>query len=82
MSTVRLNFTLKFAGKWIAENEEIKAEGSSLDELDKNLAERLRKAGYRGRAEIYMKFDYSTIPDWMRQFHPYYFNRKVILEVD
>ncbi|MBO8180603.1 MAG: DUF5395 family protein [Archaeoglobus sp.] len=79
---MKLNFTLKFADTWIAENEEIRAEGSSLEELDKNLAEKLRKAGYKGRLDILMKFDYSTIPDWMRQFHPHYFNRRVVLEID
>lgn len=79
---MRLNFTLKFADTWIAENEEIRAEGSSLEELDRNLAEKLRRAGYKGKLDIFMKFDYSTIPAWMRQFHPHYFNRRVVLEID
>ncbi|MDI3497122.1 DUF5395 domain-containing protein [Archaeoglobus sp.] len=79
---VKLSFTLRFGDVWVAENEEIVAKGHSLDELDRNLELELRKAGYKGRVEVFMKFDYSTIPEWMRQFHPHYFNRTVVFDLD
>ncbi|AIG98622.1 DUF5395 domain-containing protein [Archaeoglobus fulgidus] len=79
---VKLSFTLRFGDVWVAENGEIVAEGHSLDELDRNLELELRKAGYKGRVEVFMKFDYSTIPEWMRQFHPHYFNRTVVFDLD
>lgn len=71
---------LKYDGVWIASGK-VSAKGESLEELDRNLAEELRKIGLEGRVEVLMKFDISTIPDWMRQFHQHYFNRKVVFDL-
>ncbi len=78
---MRLVMKLRYGNEWTAENGEITAKGSSLVELDRNLELELKKAGYKGRVEVLMKFDYSTIPNWMRQFHPHYFNRTVVFDL-
>ncbi len=72
---------LKYDKVWIAEIGNIHVKASSLDELDLKLKDELRKAGFSGKIEILMKFDYYTIPHWMRQFHPHYFNRRVIFDI-
>lgn len=78
----KIVFVLKFKDNlWIAENDKIVVKGESLEHLDRKLEDELRKAGYRGKLEIFMKFDYSTIPQWMRQFHPHYFNRSIVIEI-
>ncbi|MEM2176833.1 MAG: DUF5395 family protein [Archaeoglobaceae archaeon] len=72
---------LRYENKWIAEGNGIKASGASIDELDKEIAGLLKEKGYRGKLEIEMRFDYSTFPHWMTQFHPYYFNREIVFEL-
>ncbi|MEM0089251.1 MAG: DUF5395 family protein [Archaeoglobaceae archaeon] len=75
-------FILRHENKWVAEGHGLTVAGSSLEELDKNIAKILKEKGYSGRLEIQMSFDYSTFPHWMTQFHPYYFNRTVVFEID
>ena len=64
---------------WIARNEEIVAEGGSLPELDANVAQALRGSGRPAGAElrVFMGFDINSIPAWIRQYAPHYFNRLV-----
>lgn len=78
---MKLFLILRYDDKWLAEGNGIKVSGSSLEELDKNLACLLKEKGYHGKVEIEMRFDYSTFPHWMTQFHPFYFNRTVIFEI-
>jgi len=66
---------------WIASCEDFTASAKKLVDLDKKIAKELRKLGYRGKVKLYMRFDYSTIPEWMRQFHPHYFDRIVEIEI-
>ena len=76
-----LILTLRFDREWIAENSVISVKGNSLEDLDRKLKYELKKVGYSGKIEVLMRFDYSTIPRWMRQFHPHYFNRRVVIDV-
>jgi hypothetical protein len=65
---------------WIAKCDDFAVKAGDLTELDKKIANELRKKGYKGRVKLRMQFDYYTIPEWMRQFHPHYFDR--IVEID
>jgi len=69
--------------KWIARNETLSAEGGTFAELDADLAGKLRESErYRGtRLTVFMGFDMTTIPSWIHQYAPHYFNRYVHLEV-
>lgn len=79
---MELFFILRHEGKWIAEGHGLVLSGKSLEELDRNLKNILKEKGYRGKLFVRMTFDYSTFPHWMTQFHPYYFNRTLVLEID
>lgn len=69
--------------KWIARNESITVDGTTFPELDANLAEALRETGeYDGsRLTVFMGFDITTIPSWIHQYAPHYFNRYVHVDV-
>lgn len=69
--------------KWIARNDALAAEGRTLPELDADLARNLRQIGtYKGRSlTVFMGFDFATIPTWIRQYAPHYFNRVIRVEV-
>lgn len=78
----KIVFILRFEDDaWIAEKEKIVVKSDSLEQLDRKLKEELRKAGYSGKIEVFMKFDYSTIPQWIRQYHPHYFNRSIVMDI-
>ncbi len=69
--------------KWNAGDGNIIARGRDLPELDADLAEALRRAGYSSgsRLKVFMGFDMSGLPEWTRQYAPHYFNRLVDVEV-
>lgn len=69
--------------KWIARNDAITVEGRSFPELDANLVATLREdEAFRGRRlTVFMGFDITTIPSWIHQYAPHYFNRFVHVEV-
>ena len=69
--------------KWIARSDAVEAVGRTLPELDADLADNLRRAGgYQGRElTVFMGFDFATIPTWIRQYAPHYFNRVVRVQV-
>ena len=73
---------LRFDTLWIAEGNGLMVRANTLDELDRKIAKELKKLGYSGVVKVHMKFDYETIPQWIRQFHPHYFNRTVVLKID
>lgn len=68
---------------WIARNDVLYAEAPTLERLDNELKKLLKENGYleKGKKlDIFMAFDNSTIPQWMRQYSQHYFNR--ILRVE
>ncbi|MCP4602070.1 MAG: hypothetical protein GY847_16400 [Proteobacteria bacterium] len=68
---------------WIARYETMNAEAPTLEELDSKLKKLLKEKGYLKRGEnleIFMAFDNSTIPLWIRQYNGHYFNRIVRME--
>lgn len=65
---------------WIAENEEFSASGKTLEALDAMVMECVKAhLRYNGTGEqhVMMRFDNSTIPGWIRQYMPHYFNRRI-----
>ncbi|NVM22443.1 MAG: DUF5395 family protein [Desulfobacterales bacterium] len=79
-----IEFIVSHDGKnWIARNEVLCAEAPTLEELDNELKKLLREKGCleKGKKlDIFMAFDNSTIPVWMRQYAQHYFNRIVRVE--
>jgi hypothetical protein len=70
--------------QWIAGNGSITAAGGTLVELDQNIKRALAESGQFTKGStvtIYMKFDFSSIPDWIRQYSPHYFNRMIKVEI-
>jgi len=76
-----MNLTFIHDGtKWIVWDEGIKASGRDLAELDTNLRSELNniyKFKPGTQLEVKMDFDYSTIPEWMKEYQPYYIHRNV-----
>lgn len=80
-----VELSIVFRGdQWIAGNGSITATGPTLAELDQNIKRALAASGQFAKGStvtIYMKFDFSSIPDWIRQYSPHYFNRLVTVEI-
>ncbi len=70
---------------WIATCENnVTAKGRTLPQLDTDLKQALIDSGRYPKGatvSVFMAFDYSTIPTWIRQYAYHYFNRLVILEL-
>jgi len=82
MQTLHMTF-IHDGTHWIARDACLEVAGQSLSELD----ERLRLAIYRtyapkhgSQVAVNLDFDYSTIPYWMTQYHPYYIHRRLEFE--
>ncbi len=79
-----LELTITHDGEaWIARNDTISVAGRTLPELDGNLKEALRIDGrFAGsKVTVFMGFDFSLFPVWLRQFHTHYFNRFVTVDM-
>ncbi len=78
---MNLDCVLRHDGRnWVAEGRELSVAAPTLEELDQRLAERLRSSGQLApgkRLQVFMAFDNSTIPQWIRQYAQHYFNRIV-----
>jgi len=81
---IQLDFTIRYSeNNWIVENETLQSSAPTLDELDINvkkllLENNILKKGEK--AKLFMAFDNSTIPEWIRQYAQHYFNRIVEVE--
>jgi len=68
---------------WVIENELGALAAPTLEELDSKVEHYLKEQGLlkKGeKAEVFMAFDNSTIPEWIRQYAQHYFNRIVEIE--
>lgn len=68
---------------WIARNDFLYAEAPTLGNLDNELRKLVKEKGYLEtgkKLDLFMAFDNSTIPVWMRQYGQHYFNRIVRVE--
>jgi hypothetical protein len=67
-------------GRWVAMNELLAAAAPTLEELDSEVGRLLKRNGLLKTGEklrVFMAFDNSTIPQWIRQYAQHYFNRVV-----
>ncbi|MCP3943683.1 MAG: hypothetical protein GY710_19695 [Desulfobacteraceae bacterium] len=65
---------------WNAKNEVLSVSSPTLDGLDLALEEQMRNKGLVKKGDkkkVFMAFDNSTIPQWIRQYAQHYFNRVV-----
>lgn len=70
--------------QWIASHEHFKACGHTLKELDQALIQCLLKKQLfpeKNCVMVFMVFDYSCIPTWIRQYAYHYFNRHIQLNL-
>ena len=78
-----IELTIRHTGQnWLVENELLSLSAPTLEELDHQLKlllikKRLHKDG--SKTKVFMFYDNSTIPQWIRQYAQHYFNR--ILEI-
>ena len=79
-----IELTVTHDGKhWIAQNDELRVQATTLVELDSELKGLLKEKGYLKRGEkleVFMACDRSILPQWMHQHHHHYFNRIVELQ--
>jgi hypothetical protein len=67
---------------WVAKNAVLAADAATLEELDREVLRQLKQNGLLPAGEklsVFMAFDNSTIPQWIRQYAQHYFNRVVEL---
>jgi hypothetical protein len=70
--------------RWVASNDTLTASGRTLPELDDDMRRVLRKCEQFKKGSsvmVFMGFDYSTIPTWIRQYASHYFNRYVTIDL-
>jgi hypothetical protein len=81
---MNIELTIRHTGQnWLADNETLSVSAPTLDELDHQLKlllkeKNLHKEG--SKTKVYMYYDNSTIPQWIRQYAQHYFNRIVEFE--
>lgn len=69
--------------QWIAENADFHAAADTIDRLDERIRALVQKhADYKGTGnrKVMMRFDNATIPGWIRQYMPHYFNRLITVK--
>ena len=69
---------------WMADNDTLSARARTLEQLDREIESILKKnfpPEEKGRVQIRMTFDNSTIPQWIRQYSQHYFNRVVTIDL-
>ena len=81
---MEIELSIRHTGQnWLVENESLSVSAPTLGELDRQLKlllkeKELLKDGEKAR--VFMVYDNSTIPQWIRQYAQHYFNR--ILEIE
>jgi hypothetical protein len=68
---------------WVVESEYLKLSAPTLEELDSKVEKKMKEMGLVKEGEklvVFMMFDNSTIPQWIRQYAQHYFNRILVVE--
>ena len=77
-----LDFVLQYEdAEWICRHGTQVIKSSELDDLDESLFHFIKKKYPAGRYQVNIQFDMSSIPRWLHQYMPHYFNRKLIVEI-
>ena len=81
---MRIECVISHDGKnWLLTGEMLALSAPTLTELDAKVRTVLSSNGVLKKgdhAEVFMAFDNSTIPDWIRPYAQHYFNRIVEIE--
>ena len=81
---MEIELSIRHTGQnWLVENESLSVSAPTLDELDRKLRLLLKEKALLKdgeKARVFMVYDNSTIPQWIRQYAQHYFNR--ILEIE
>ncbi|SMC20588.1 hypothetical protein SAMN02746041_00958 [Desulfacinum hydrothermale DSM 13146] len=76
-----IQFSLTHNGReWVASNRAITLSAPELEDLDAKVRKTLTEQGLVSsgeKAKVWMAFDMSTIPQWIRQYSQHYFNRVI-----
>ena len=76
-----IEFVIRHDGmNWILSNDLLTLSAPTLDGIDTGLKQAMKARGMikkSGKVKVFMAFDNSTIPQWMRQYAQHYFNRIV-----
>jgi hypothetical protein len=79
-----IELTIRHTGQnWLADNDLLSVSAPTLDELDHQLKLLLTKMNLHKegtKTTVFMYYDNSTIPQWIRQYAQHYFNRIVEIE--
>ena len=74
-----LELTLTHDGyNWIASHKLFECAAETIEEIDQQIISIIRNTTEfkdQKSVEVFMGFDYDTIPIWLRQYHTHYFNR-------
>ena len=74
-----LEITITHDGyNWIASHQLFECTAETLEEIDQQIISIIRNTiQFKDQqfVEVFMGFDYDTIPTWLRQYHTHYFNR-------
>ncbi|HIE33349.1 MAG TPA: hypothetical protein EYP81_04810 [Thermodesulfobacteriaceae bacterium] len=72
----RIEVALDFReGLWRARMGKEEISFRSLEELKASLACHFQKTGLRGEVEVKVSYDWQKLPQWLWQYHSYYFER-------
>ncbi len=79
-----IELTIRHTGQdWLVENELLCLSAPTIDELDQQIKKLLKEKNLLkegSKTRVFMFYDNSTIPQWIRQYAQHYFNR--ILEIE
>ena len=75
-----IELTLSHDGRrWLAKGRGIDVSAATIEGLDRKVRQAVRRSSRPAR-KIFMAFDRSGIPQWMRQYSQHYFNRIITVE--
>jgi hypothetical protein len=81
---MEIELTIRHIGlNWVVNNEDLNIAAPTLEELDQQIINRLKEKNLHkegSKTRVFMFYDNSTIPQWIRQYAQHYFNR--ILEIE
>ena len=76
---INLEITLAHDGRnWVARHPLFECAAETLKEIDQQITSIVcNSAEFKEHrsVQVFMGFDYDTIPTWLRQYHTHYFNR-------
>ena len=79
-----IEFVIRHDGmNWILYNNWLTLSAPTLDGIDNSLKQAMKDKGMikkSGKVKVFMAFDNSAIPQWMRQYAQHYFNRVIEIE--